>query len=235
MKGILFKPDVWRAKQRVLEQYGEAQTRRIIKASNSTVCGYCVRASDPSWRGLVWDESVTVDHGPHILHPYPSQYLHVPFSEPDGEDDGRVFRVRSRLEVGDVVYIKEAWWTYSGSHGVHFALTEEPPKLSRHFGKLHSPMFLKATDARYFIQITNVKPQRLQEITDSDAIQEGVLFMGGMTDNWDEAPWCASLEDQEPMKYPHHAYARLWDSINPKYPYSSNPWVWVNTFTKVVK
>lgn len=31
MKGILFKPAVWQGKLRALKEYGEAETRRLIK------------------------------------------------------------------------------------------------------------------------------------------------------------------------------------------------------------
>lgn len=69
-----------------------------------------------------------------------------------------------------------------------------------------SPLFMPAWAARDFIKITDVRPKRLQEITELEAEAEGAPEHGlnaGLL-------W----------------YKKLWDSINPKYPFSSNPWCW---------
>ncbi len=241
MKGILFKPDMIKA----IREGRKTQTRRVIKASNSTVCGYCYKSSEPIWAGLVWDNRVFVDCGPHILHPYTSQYLHVPYTEPDNDDDGRVFRVRSLLEVGDVVYIKEAWGLSINEHGhecLCYKSTNDDdmaldnPQMMRLWNhetkkwilkqtecpswypdKWFSPLSMPAWAARDFIQITDVRVQRVQEITPVDCLAEGIMP--------NDMPAKALIDD----------YACLWDSINKKYPWSSNPWVWVYTSKKVDK
>jgi hypothetical protein len=60
--------------------------------------------------------------------------------------------------------------------------------------------------------------------------------MGGIADNWDEAPWCASIKDQEPMTFPRGAYARVWDSINgKKHPWEHSEWVLAYTFERITK
>ena len=89
--------------------------------------------------------------------------------------------------------------------------------------------------SRITLEITDIRIQRIQDISQEDAIAEGVIFMGGIADNFDEAPWCASLKDQEPKKYPSAAYGRLWDSINLKrgYGWGKNPWVWCISFKAV--
>ena len=98
-----------------------------------------------------------------------------------------------------------------------------------------SPMMMPEWASRYHIILEKIICQRIQDITEEDCIKEGVIFMGGMADDWDEAPWCASIKDQEPYKYPSAAFGRLWDSINLKtYPWSMNPWAW-GLYYRVVK
>jgi hypothetical protein len=77
---------------------------------------------------------------------------------------------------------------------------------------------MPAWAARYFILITNVKAQRLQEITEEDAIRE-VFF--------------ASQECADISVTGRKWYTGLWDSINPKYPWGMNPYIFAYTFKLV--
>ena len=81
--------------------------------------------------------------------------------------------------------------------------------------KMRSPMFLPERFARYFIRITDVRAERVQEISLDDIEREGFP------------------PDYAPSK--SDWYGRLWDSINPKYPWSSNCWVFAYTFRQSIK
>jgi hypothetical protein len=103
-------------------------------------------------------------------------------------------------------------------------------------GKNRPSIFMPRWVSRITLEITEVRVERVQQISQEDAVEEGVIFMGGIADNYEDAPWCASLKDQEPYKYPSAAYGRLWDSINgKKYPWSTNPFVWCISFKVVEK
>jgi hypothetical protein len=97
-----------------------------------------------------------------------------------------------------------------------------------------SSMFMPRSASRITLEITDIRVERVQDITAKDATAEGVgrlfeidvAFDGKFTD----IPF--NMEEGLAV----HQFARLWDSINAKrgYPWDKNPWVWVLTF-KVVQ
>jgi len=123
---------------------------------------------------------------------------------------------KPHYHVGEVVYVKEAWCESYYGEPICYKLDggESPgPK-----GFWRSPLFMPARAARYFIQITDAKPQRLQEITEEDAEKEGLISQRIYD--------CGTCR----LKF-----KLLWDSINPRYPWESNPWVFVYSFKLVEK
>lgn len=166
-----------------------------------------------------------------------------------------IFPVTPRYYVGETVYIKEAWrlgaynrplktaeiiyradlsklevsWNgwlekntrYGGSAGT---LIDEFDRISEH--RWRSPMFLPELCARDFIKITDVRPERLQDITEEDARAEGIL-----SDNEEIQKAIDGVPDTggviSMVKPIIMRFASLWDSINGKtYPWDSNCWVW---------
>lgn len=74
--------------------------------------------------------------------------------------------------------------------------------------------------SRITLEITDVRVERLQEITEEDAQKEGC-------DGW-------VLEMGDDFGDSVVPFMHLWDSINgKKYPWASNPWVWVVSFKRI--
>lgn len=75
--------------------------------------------------------------------------------------------------------------------------------------------------SRITLNVTDVRVERLQEITEDDARREGIaeyqFARGVLADGW----------------FPTKAFADLWDSLNDArgYGWATNPWVWVVTFS----
>lgn len=87
--------------------------------------------------------------------------------------------------------------------------------------KKASPIYMPKWATRLWLEITSVRVERLQEISPSDCVAEGIPASmdghGGTT--WDEA------QDD---------FRELWDSINGKRaPWSDNPWVFVVSFHRI--
>ncbi|MDE9427488.1 hypothetical protein [Xenorhabdus bovienii] len=96
--------------------------------------------------------------------------------------------------------------------------------------------------SRITLEITNVRVERLQDISEQDAIAEGLgeiskdgkLFKFGIPD-MDGLPGGCDIGWQwsEWEKNPVMAYKKLWASIYGSESWNNNPWVWVIEFRRV--
>jgi len=70
--------------------------------------------------------------------------------------------------------------------------------------------------SRITLEVKAVRVERVQEISEEDAVAEGCHSDQGSTDG----------------QLPHEEFRELWDLINEKrgFPWESNPWVWVVEF-----
>ena len=84
-------------------------------------------------------------------------------------------------------------------------------------GKWRPSIFMPKWAARIWLEITDVRVQRLQDISEEDAMAEGV--------DWRDYAGLAS-------KTARKLFADLWESINGKDSWHANPWVWVYEFKR---
>ncbi len=86
-------------------------------------------------------------------------------------------------------------------------------------------IFMPKWAARTWLEITNIRVERLCEISEEDAKAEGVTPENLMTD-YDDAT------DYQRYKY---SFKNYWDSLNAKrgFGWETNNWVWVIEFQKV--
>jgi hypothetical protein len=94
-------------------------------------------------------------------------------------------------------------------------------------------IFMPRWASRITLEITNVRVERLQEISEADAIAEGLT-------QWTDPPRVSAIHYGESVSDvwetdPRKAYARLWDTINAKrgFAWDENCWVWVVEFKKL--
>ena len=81
-------------------------------------------------------------------------------------------------------------------------------------------IFLFRGNSRLTLEITEIRVQRLQEISEADAMAEGTQSVTELKGKHVQAVWSE-----------RQAYKNIWDSINGKtHPWESNPWVWAITF-----
>lgn len=86
-------------------------------------------------------------------------------------------------------------------------------------------IFMPRAASRITLEVTGVRVERLHEISDADALAEGVEPFTGDAAGAAHALVNGSVHCDR--------YARLWESINGAGSWEANPWVWVIEFRRV--
>ena len=129
------------------------------------------------------------------------EVMRGPYLKPDDLDFGEA------IEDGTLVYAADGLTPYE----------QEQPTWKP---SIHMPRWA----SRILLEITDVRVERLQDITYEQAVAEGV-HRGPLRE------WCASDEGGNCHKYPVPAFRDLWKSVGGNW--DANPWVWVVEFKRV--
>ena len=111
-------------------------------------------------------------------------------------DDSKMFKIRPKYQPGDLLYVQETWKVDSvadhllnmaidfkavqSGHSQAEVLCTFTPDRYKKFRKYYqkngwqSPYFMPCEAARIFLRVTNVRVERVQDITEKDAQAEGV-------------------------------------------------------------
>ena len=84
--------------------------------------------------------------------------------------------------------------------------------------------FMYQSLSRSAITLTGVRPERLQQLTEQDAYAEGVDHDG------EGVVWIPGTDLPQGLD-PRQVYFGLWDSLHPKEPAATDPYVWRLVFT----
>lgn len=111
-----------------------------------------------------------------------------------------------------------------------------------------SPIHMPRWASRLTLEITGIRVERVQDVSEADARAEGMLpnwageLSGWNPDEHGFLPFDADDEGNVPGCDPYDSFtardcfARLWDSINGTRPgcsWEANPWVWIVEFRRV--
>lgn len=236
-KSIIFSAEMIRA---ILDGR-KTQTRRVMKPQPVSVHKSGVYHGDARH---------FIAHGNFSEHPT-DRWIRCPYGKP-----------------GESVWVREAWRTYksfdpySASQiaeqclGAGYKRPWAPIEYRdggrtnwqrrEEAGRWRSPRFMPRWASRIALRITDVRVERLQDISEEDADAEGIEL-----DVCDQAlvardysrkdAWFQSWSDDEgyenyvPMdELGRASFRTLWDSINGKRaPWESNPWAWAISFERV--
>lgn len=100
----------------------------------------------------------------------------------------------------------------------------------------NNKMFVRADLMPHQIQITNIRLEKLQDISVEDCIAEGIM-KGDFSDTWDKYYYNVIGDNcicHKTFKTPQEAFASLIDKVSGKGTWKSNPYVFVYEF-KVIE
>lgn len=175
------------------------------------------------------------------------------FERPGRDDEGcakRVATIPVHYRTGDLLWVREAWATsrclthikpsrlvpgapceYAAGGTAH---NNQVPLVDR--GKWRPSIHMPRWASRLTLKVLNIRVERLQSITDSDAIAEGICHVGkdhcgnevyAHFDDLRATPNITLAYDAiRNSTTATEAYARVWDdAYKTKAPWSSNPFV----------
>lgn len=161
------------------------------------------------------------------------------------KDEGDMYGFRCRHGViGDELWVRETWAERDdilerGKKWRHYlryrADGGELAHEYHHYARWRPSIHMPRAASRITLRITSVRCERLQDMTEQDAIAEGGMrYELGEAEEGPRIGWRHDGKgDGLTYESPRDSFAVLWDSINgTKAPWSSNPWVWVIGFEK---
>lgn len=190
----------------------KTQTRRVVKPQPPEECGPidCGR-----YHPTIIDRHGDEQPGPEIFGAYDAwgQWgVRCPYGQP-----------------GDRLWVREAW-------KAHTTFDQLPPRDIPHShvwymaddgykaeSRYRQGMFMPRWASRITLEITAVRVEKLQDISEADAIAEG-CSLECMTPTGD---------DSGSAIHGPGGYIALWESINGPGSWDVNPWLWVVEFKRV--
>lgn len=116
---------------------------------------------------------------------------------------------------------KASWYDWDAERATRNGMKWKP--------SIHMPR----SACRIILEVTDVRVERVQDISEEDAKAEGVKWTDGAIPG---LPGPDNIPQWGYPCFPHRkAFERLWDSINKKrgYGWEVNPWIWVVEFKRV--
>lgn len=139
-------------------------------------------------------------------------------------------------QPGDRLWVRESFADSMSGNGTVFRAdmtmlpNQRDPEIRAFFAqrcrtspasfKWKSPLHLPRRLARILLEITDVRVERLQEISPVECVEEG--YQSDMTQRY-------AQEELAALDW----YRALWESINGLGSWESNPWVWVISFRRI--
>lgn len=224
MKKIMFN-DKYGLNQAVLDNR-KTMTRRIIEIDE------CVRFPIIRFRPLEnWEKKVI---NPNYVF---NGHVYAVYNELDL----LCHLVKPRYEIGEVVAIAQSYMDVDRFHrkGKNASYLEYLdsilPELKLYPG-WGNKMFVKADLMPHHIEITGIKVERLQDISDEDCLKEGIYRLDSSNGSGGIAYSFANASDKKHMVLydtPREAFAVLIDKVSGKGVFQSNPYVFVYEFNLI--
>lgn len=205
IKPILFNTEMVRA---ILDGR-KTCTRRLVKTRRKDACGfYVTKKADDSFAGIYeYDENESMFDNP-LMPPY---------------------------QPGDILYVRETW-SKGLERYIYRADYSDTEKFYRNGKEIEMKwkpsIHMPKEAARIWLNVTDVRVERLQEITEAGAEAEGAVNNIGMIH--------APDNEYDHIHTAKEYFIEIWNSTIKKadrnrYGWDASPWVWVIEFEQCEK
>jgi hypothetical protein len=220
----------------------KSQTRRVLK--------------DPN--GYAPEHPMSIHQMPYVYPAADSGFVFWDSQHPEGLAEFTKEQYKNGLRCpygapGESLWVRETWRTSKQYDDTK--PSEIPPDsslwyiadhysvryLGKRPGKTRPSIFMPRWASRITLEVTGVRVEQVQSITEEDATAEGMCYAAGGC-----CEWCngSRYNHTWPSGCPHcgatghtHRYhfQQLWDRLNAKrgYSWEVNPWVWVVEFRRL--
>lgn len=142
---------------------------------------------------------------------------------------------------GDRLWVREAWAplsTFDPTELGYLYRADHHKGLEKKDGdqKWKPSIHMPRAASRITLEITGLKVERLQKISEADAIAEGIESQPqshGKGVDWKYYGWLEKYNQWSTC--PIRSYESLWTSINGPDSWSQNPYVWVIQFKRIAQ
>ena len=144
---------------------------------------------------------------------------------------------RAPYHPGDILYVRETWCEVEKDTeekvgflpGERYLYKADDLGLA-HIKRWHPSIHMPKEAARIWLKVTDVRVERLQDITEDGAKAEGANWKNGRNVGWEEKMQRTAIE----------RFAKIWDSTIKKsdldrYGWNASPWVWAIEFERCEK
>nr|DAH34044.1 MAG TPA: hypothetical protein [Caudoviricetes sp.] len=137
---------------------------------------------------------------------------------------------KAPYQPGDILYVRETWYKRLEGY-MYRADYSDTEKFYRNGKEIkmkwHPSIHMPKEAARIWLKVTDVRVERLQDITEDGAKAEGANWKNGKNVGWEEKMRRTAVE----------RFAEIWESTIKKadkhiHGWNANPWVWVIEFER---
>lgn len=191
----------------------KTQTRRIVKPQPDVIYGMSMGQRTAPFEMRFGSETRDV----HCPYGQPGDRLWVKEQTLKVEDHGWVGPVYTESDAGRDALA----WGYGES--------DDPDHIPPHAIKRRPSIFMTRAMCRITLEVTGVRVERVQDISEADAMAEGCrpapMSMTGV--------YCGADVLASSAREYRDAYRLLWEHINGAVSWGANPWVWCLTFRRL--
>lgn len=146
--------------------------------------------------------------------------------------------IKLPYKIGEIVAVAQSYETLANSSTQQLALMMETSSTFKKeycVAGWNNKMFVKADLMPHQIRITNVKLERLQDISDEDCLKEGVVEkrVDGICYTVGNFLLYDRIKRMRAFNTPQEAFAALIDKLSGKGTWDRNPWVFAYSFELV--